>query len=76
VNTEDIVREALFEVRPYVEDYEKLKATVNNVLGSGGSESLERLKEILKLKIKDESEPFKTDLKILLQKIEAMGDKL
>ena len=64
------VEDALFEARPYVEYWDRLKELVESLWNETGSE-----KEFIK-RIKEEmakaEEPFKTDLRIFLQKFEAL----
>ncbi len=71
MNIEEIVSEALFEARPYVEDYEKLRSKVFEVVGK--VKTRKELREALTSLIENEQEPFKTDLRIFLQKMEALG---
>ena len=66
-----IVEEALFEARPYVEYPDRLRELVLGLLD--GAESVEDLKKRLEEEIARADEPFKTDLRIFLQKLEAVG---
>jgi len=65
------VEEALFEARPYVEYYDRLRELVLGLLNESGD--AESLRKRLEDEIAKADEPFKTDLKIFLQKLEAMG---
>ncbi len=64
------VEDALFEARPYVEYWDKLKELVERLWNETGSkeEFLKRIKE----EMEKAEEPFKTDLRIFLQKFEAL----
>ncbi|ACS34299.1 hypothetical protein [Thermococcus gammatolerans] len=64
------VEEALFEARPYVEYYDRLRELVLGLLNESGD--AESLRKRLEDEIARADEPFKTDLKIFLQKLEAM----
>ena len=64
------VEDALFEARPYVEYWDKLKELVERLWNETGSEE-EFLKRI-KAEMAKAEEPFKTDLRIFLQKFEAL----
>jgi len=64
------LEEALFEARPYVEYYERLENLVKRLWDESVDEKgfLQRLHE----EIEHAEEPFKTDLRIFLQKFEAL----
>jgi len=64
----DVVEEALFEARPYVEYYDKLRETVLKILKE--AKDIETFKKRLEEEINRAGEPFKTDLKIFMQKFE------
>lgn len=62
------VEEALFEARPYVEYWDRLKEVVESLPKEDEGEFLKLLEE----KIEEAPEPFKTDLRIFLQKFEGL----
>ncbi|ASJ14427.1 hypothetical protein [Thermococcus radiotolerans] len=64
------LEEALFEARPYAEYYERLENLVKRLWDESVDEKdfLQRLRE----EIERAEEPFKTDLRIFLQKFEAL----
>ncbi|NJF24916.1 hypothetical protein E3E29_04450 [Thermococcus sp. Bubb.Bath] len=64
-----LIEDALFDVRPYVEYYDELRKLVESLLGE--CPDVESLMEKLEEKAATEGEPFKTDIKILLQRLEA-----
>ncbi|WP_297510446.1 hypothetical protein [Thermococcus sp.] len=64
------LKEALFESRPYVEYWDRLKETVENLWKASRDEG--EFLELLQKEIEKADEPFKTDLKIFLQKFEAL----
>ena len=66
----NIVEEALFESRPYVEYWEKLEKLVMELWEE--STDLNNFIELLKEEIDTSEEPFKTDLRIFLQKLESL----
>lgn len=65
-NMEEKIEQALFEVRPYIEYYEELKKKVEEIASITGEEDL--FIKLLEEEIKKSEEPFKTDLRIFLQK--------
>ncbi|WP_457752638.1 hypothetical protein [Thermococcus sp.] len=64
------IEKALFEARPYVEYFDKLKETINKVKEKITDER--EFKKFLEDEITKAQEPFKTDLKIFLQKFETL----
>lgn len=64
------IKDALFEARPYVEYFDKLKETINELKEKTADEK--EFKNLLEEKIAKVQEPFKTDLRIFLQKFEAL----
>ncbi|WP_297062459.1 hypothetical protein [Thermococcus sp.] len=62
----------LFETRPYVEYWDRLEKLVKELWRKAENEEefIERLKE----ELQRVEEPFKTDLRIFLQKLEAIED--
>lgn len=64
------LEEALFEARPYVEYWDRLEKLVKGLWEESENEKefIERLKE----ELQRAEEPFKTDLRIFLQKFEAV----
>ncbi|ASJ06714.1 hypothetical protein [Thermococcus pacificus] len=64
------VDDALFEARPYVEYWDRLKELVEKLWDEVESEE-EFIKRIMEEMEKAE-EPFKTDLRIFLQKFEVL----
>ncbi len=68
----DIVEEALFEARPYVEYYDRLKREVFSLLRDASS--LEELISKVEAAVLEAEEPFKTDLRIFLQKLESLHE--
>ncbi len=64
------IEDALFEARPYVEYWDRLKELVEKLWNETGSEEefIKRIKE----EMAKAEEPFKTDLRIFLQKFEAL----
>ncbi|WP_457751272.1 hypothetical protein [Thermococcus sp.] len=66
----NIVKEALFESRPYVEYWEKLQKLVGELWKE--STDFNNFVELLKEEIDTSEEPFKTDLRIFLQKLESL----
>ncbi|WP_297519055.1 hypothetical protein [Thermococcus sp.] len=63
------IEDALFETRPYVEYWDRLKELVEKLWNEAGSEEefIKRIKE----EMAKAEEPFKTDLRIFLQKFES-----
>jgi len=59
---------ALFEARPYVEYWDRLENLVKKLWEKASDE--EEFLGLLKQEIERADEPFKTDLKIFLQKFE------
>ncbi|ACJ15692.1 hypothetical protein, conserved [Thermococcus onnurineus NA1] len=66
----DKLNEALFEARPYVEYYEKLENLVKRLWTEAATE--ENFLRLLNEEIERAEEPFRTDLRIFLQKFEAL----
>ena len=64
------IEEALFEARPYVEYWNRLKEVVENLWEEAGGE--EGFVQLITEEIEKADEPFKTDLRIFLQKFEAL----
>ncbi len=64
------IEDALFEARPYVEYFDELKKTVKKINEIAKSE--EEFKRLIEEEIQKAQEPFKTDLRIFLQKFEAL----
>jgi len=64
------VEEALFEVRPYVQYWERLRSLVLRLWEEAEDE--ENFLQLLKEEIQRAEEPFRTDLKIFLQRFEAL----
>ncbi len=64
------VEEALFESRPYVEYWDRLKGLVDQLLKE--STSLDNLIDLLNEEMERAEEPFKTDIRIFLQKLESL----
>lgn len=62
--------EALFEARPYVEYWDRLKELVEKLWEEATDEK--NFIELLNEEIERAEEPFKTDLKIFLQKFTAL----
>jgi hypothetical protein len=58
------IEEALFEARPYVEYWDRLRELIESLPKEDEEEFLNLLEE----KIEETPEPFKTDLRIFLQK--------
>ena len=70
VELEKKIEEALFEARPYVEYFDKLKETTNKLKEKAADER--EFRKLLEEEITKAQEPFKTDLRIFLQKFEAL----
>ncbi|WP_297501803.1 hypothetical protein [Thermococcus sp.] len=66
----DRLKGALFESRPYVEYWDRLKETVEALWEASRDE--EEFLGLLQREIEKTEEPFKTDLRIFLQKFEAL----
>lgn len=64
------IEDALFGARPYVEYFDELKKTVEKINKMAKSE--EEFKRLIEEEIRKVQEPFKTDLRIFLQKFEAL----
>jgi hypothetical protein len=64
------LEEALFEARPYVEYWDRLKETVEKLWKSSRDEK--DFMRLLREQIERVEEPFKTDLRIFLQKFETL----
>ncbi len=64
------IEKALFEARPYVEYYDRLKETVNKLKDKISDE--EGFRKLVEKEISRAQEPFKTDLRIFLQKFEIL----
>jgi len=66
----DKLEEVLFEVRPYVEYWDRLKELVERLWAESKNEEefLRRLRE----EMERAEEPFRTDLRIFIQKFEAL----
>jgi hypothetical protein len=69
----EVIDEALFEARPYVEYWDRLKELVETLWGEATDE--ENFVKLLQEEIERAGEPFKTDLKIFLQKFTALREK-
>ncbi len=64
------IEEALFEARPYVEYWDKLKELVEKLWSE--TEDEEEFVKRIREEMEKAEEPFKTDLRIFLQKFEAL----
>ncbi|WP_324735526.1 hypothetical protein VFC49_10705 [Thermococcus sp. SY098] len=64
------IEKALFEARPYVEYYDRLNETVNKLKEKAADER--EFRNLLEEEITKVQEPFKTDLRIFLQKFEIL----
>ncbi|WP_456367325.1 hypothetical protein [Thermococcus sp.] len=66
---ESILEESLFETRPYVEYWDELKKLVEKLWkeASNREEFIRRLED----EMRKAKEPFKTDIKIFIQKFRA-----
>ena len=64
------IEEALFEARPYLEYFDELKDTIEKLLTESGS--ADEFRMLLDKEIENAREPFKTDLRIFLQKFEGL----
>ncbi|WP_258084771.1 hypothetical protein [Thermococcus thermotolerans] len=64
------LKEALFEARPYVEYYERLENLVKRLWEESTDET--NFLRLLNEEIERAEEPFRTDLRIFLQKFEAL----
>ena len=64
------IEDALFEARPYVEYWDRVKELVEKLWNEAGSEE-EFVNRIME-EMERAEEPFKTDLRIFLQKFESL----
>ncbi|NJE03461.1 hypothetical protein E3E27_04810 [Thermococcus sp. MV11] len=64
------LEEALFEARPYVEYYDRLEELVKRLWEKATDE--EHFLRLLSEELPRAEEPFRTDLRIFLQKFEAL----
>jgi len=64
------IEDVLFEVRPYVQYWEKLRNLVLRLWEEATDE--ENFLQLLNEELQRAEEPFKTDLKIFLQKFESL----
>jgi hypothetical protein len=64
------IERALFEARPYIEYYEELKRKVEEI-GSKVQDEASFI-QLVEEEIKSSREPFKTDLRIFLQKFSSL----
>ncbi|WP_297534751.1 hypothetical protein [Thermococcus sp.] len=64
------LEEVLFEARPYIENWERLKGLVEELWKESTDE--ENFLQLLNEEIQRAEEPFRTDLRIFLQKFEAL----
>ena len=69
----EIIDEALFEARPYVEYWDRLKELVETLWGEATDK--ENFVKLLQEEMERAKEPFKTDLKIFLQKFTALAER-
>ncbi|AIU69893.1 hypothetical protein TEU_05895 [Thermococcus eurythermalis] len=67
---EEKLEQALFEARPYVEYWYRLEALVRELWNEATDE--ENFLQLLNEELQRAEEPFKTDLKIFIQKFEAL----
>ena len=65
-----VVEDALFEARPYVEYWDRLKELVEGLWKE--SADLDEFIRVLNEEMARAEEPFKTDLRIFLQKLESL----
>lgn len=70
-NLRELVEEALFEARPYVEYYDRLRREVITLLK--GVTDVEELRLRVEEISREAEEPFRTDLKIFLQKLDSLA---
>ncbi|MBP1912024.1 hypothetical protein [Thermococcus stetteri] len=68
----NILNDALFEARPYVEYWNRLKELVEKLWEEATDEK--NFVELISEEIERADEPFKTDLKIFLQKFRAVSE--
>ncbi|ASJ08767.1 hypothetical protein A3L11_05820 [Thermococcus siculi] len=64
------LEDALFEARPYVEYYDRLKNLVERLWEESTDE--ENFIQLVNEELERAEEPFRTDLRIFLQKFEAL----
>ena len=64
------LEEALFEARPYVEYWDRLENLVKRLWEEATDE--ENFLQLLNEELQRADEPFKTDLRIFIQKFEAL----
>ncbi|WP_297071518.1 hypothetical protein [Thermococcus sp.] len=64
------LKNALFEARPYVEYWDRLREFVGRLWDKTGNEK--EFVRVVKAEIEEAKEPFKTDLRIFLQKFEGL----
>lgn len=64
------IEDALFEARPYVEYYDRLEELVRKLWKKAESE--EAFIKMLEGELQRSEEPFKTDIRIFLQKFTAL----
>lgn len=64
------IEDALFEARPYVEYYDRLEELVRKLWKKAESE--EAFIQMLEGELQRSEEPFKTDIRIFLQKFTAL----
>ncbi|ASJ00282.1 hypothetical protein [Thermococcus gorgonarius] len=69
-NAEKLIDEALFEARPYVEYYDRLKSLVRNLWEK--SRDMQDFLRLLQEELRRAEEPFRTDIRIFLQKLEVI----
>ena len=65
-----VVEDALFEARPYVEYWDRLKELVEGLWKE--SADLDEFIRVLNEEMARAEEPFKTDLRIFRQKLESL----
>ena len=70
VKNEEKLERALFEARPYVEYWDRLENLVRRLWEEATDE--ENFLQLLNEELQRSEEPFKTDLRIFLQKFEAL----
>lgn len=69
-NAEKLIDDALFEARPYVEYYDRLENLVRQLWEKSKDER--DFLRLLDKELKRAEEPFRTDLRIFIQKFEAL----
>jgi len=70
VKNDEKLERALFEARPYVEYWDRLENLVRRLWEEATDE--ENFLQLLNEELQRSEEPFKTDLRIFLQKFEAL----